>query len=247
VSWPDRIFITRKAGDVQRAACVWDAGHVAVIGAAQADPDVADIVLTTEQEGVGIAAGAGLADGRGAADAQVRRTPRSWRGNGFAACSDTDRNEQWRLKDDRCRRDRSTGRRRGPAGGLADTVVVTGLGSPSYDVFAADPQRSGVFSRWEPWLVLSRVGLGPEEVLMGFSSLASVAVRAPAHVTVVVRLTGATARPGCSAVIPFSGPFCASRGGVRHRRRYAYHRVRNGGAGRRAYPGPCGYLLRAGP
>jgi sulfopyruvate decarboxylase alpha subunit len=58
--WQERIYALLKAADVRQVAYVPDAGHAHVIRRAQADPDMRDIVLTTEEEGVALAAGAWL-------------------------------------------------------------------------------------------------------------------------------------------------------------------------------------------
>ncbi|MEO8040023.1 MAG: phosphonopyruvate decarboxylase [Betaproteobacteria bacterium] len=58
--WPDEIFALFKAGDVRQVAYVPDAGHAQVIRSAIADPDIHDIVLTTEEEGVAVVCGAWL-------------------------------------------------------------------------------------------------------------------------------------------------------------------------------------------
>jgi sulfopyruvate decarboxylase alpha subunit len=49
-----------KAGKVRQIAYVPDAGHAHVIRRAIADPDIEDVVLTTEEEGVALACGAWL-------------------------------------------------------------------------------------------------------------------------------------------------------------------------------------------
>src|SRR6185503_14248894 len=59
-AWPEAIFKTLKAADVRQIAYVPDAGHSHLIRRAQADPDIADVVLTTEEEGVALACGAWL-------------------------------------------------------------------------------------------------------------------------------------------------------------------------------------------
>jgi len=64
--WQDELFDVLKKGGVQQIAYLPDAGHSAAIRAARADPDVRDIVLTTEEEGVGIVAGAWLGGQRAA-------------------------------------------------------------------------------------------------------------------------------------------------------------------------------------
>lgn len=58
--WQEEIFALLKQHDVRQLAYVPDAGHSHVIRAAQADPDIRDIVLTTEEEGVALASGAWL-------------------------------------------------------------------------------------------------------------------------------------------------------------------------------------------
>jgi len=58
--WQQAIFRVLKAGDVRQVAYVPDAGHAHVIRCAVADPDIQDIVLTTEEEGVALACGAWL-------------------------------------------------------------------------------------------------------------------------------------------------------------------------------------------
>lgn len=59
-AWQASIFKVLKAGGVRQIAYVPDAGHAHVIREAIADPDIEDIVLTTEEEGVALAAGAWL-------------------------------------------------------------------------------------------------------------------------------------------------------------------------------------------
>lgn len=59
-SWQEKIYQALKRGGVRQVAYVPDAGHAHVIRRAQDDPDMRDIVLTTEEEGVALAAGAWL-------------------------------------------------------------------------------------------------------------------------------------------------------------------------------------------
>ena len=59
-AWPDEVHAVLKAAGVRQAAYVPDAGHARLIEALRADPEVAAIVLTTEEEGVAIAGGAWL-------------------------------------------------------------------------------------------------------------------------------------------------------------------------------------------
>lgn len=58
--WPTSIYRTLKEAGVKQMAYVPDAGHTTLINLFSADPDVASTVLTTEEEGVAIAAGAWL-------------------------------------------------------------------------------------------------------------------------------------------------------------------------------------------
>jgi len=66
VSWQSSIFESLKAADVRQVAYVPDAGHSETIRAAQADPEVHDTVLTTEEEGVALVSGAWLGGQRAA-------------------------------------------------------------------------------------------------------------------------------------------------------------------------------------
>ena len=59
-AWQDAIFKVFKAGGVRQIAYVPDAGHSRAIRSAIADPDIEDVVLTTEEEGVALATGAWL-------------------------------------------------------------------------------------------------------------------------------------------------------------------------------------------
>ncbi len=58
--WPTELYRLLKAARVQHMAYVPDAGHSALINLFLADLDVVSNVLTTEEEGVAIAAGAWL-------------------------------------------------------------------------------------------------------------------------------------------------------------------------------------------
>jgi len=58
--WQQAVFKVLKEGGVHQIAYVPDAGHAHVIRSAIADPDIQDIVLTTEEEGVAVACGAWL-------------------------------------------------------------------------------------------------------------------------------------------------------------------------------------------
>lgn len=64
--WPDRLFETFKRAGISQVGYVPDAGHAKLIELCRADPDIRDIVLTTEEEGVALAAGAWLGGARAA-------------------------------------------------------------------------------------------------------------------------------------------------------------------------------------
>ncbi len=84
--------------------------------------------------------------------------------------------------------------------GLGDALVVSGLGSPSYDLFAAGDRETN-FYLWAAMGGAAAMGLGlalarPErpvlvltgdgEALMGLGSLATIAVKRPANLTLAV-------------------------------------------------------------
>ena len=58
--WPTAVYRILKAADVRQMSYVPDAGHATLINLLDADPDVVANVLTTEEEGIAIAAGAWL-------------------------------------------------------------------------------------------------------------------------------------------------------------------------------------------
>jgi sulfopyruvate decarboxylase alpha subunit len=60
LDWPGEIFRVLKAANVAHMAYVPDAGHARLIELFHADPAVTTNVLTTEEEGIAIAAGAWL-------------------------------------------------------------------------------------------------------------------------------------------------------------------------------------------
>ena len=64
--WPDRLFETLKRGGVQQIGYVPDAGHARLIDRCRADSEIRDVVLTTEEEGVALSAGAWLGGERAA-------------------------------------------------------------------------------------------------------------------------------------------------------------------------------------
>ena len=59
-AWQQDIFNVLKEGGVRQIVYVPDAGHSHVIRSAIADPDIQDVVLTTEEEGVAVVSGAWL-------------------------------------------------------------------------------------------------------------------------------------------------------------------------------------------
>jgi sulfopyruvate decarboxylase alpha subunit len=59
-SWQAQVYAALRAAGVRQVGYVPDAGHAQLIEAAHADPDMHAVVLTTEEEGVALAAGAWL-------------------------------------------------------------------------------------------------------------------------------------------------------------------------------------------
>ena len=64
--WRADVFSVLKRHDIRHVAYVPDAGHAAAIEMAVADPAIASVALTTEEEGVAYLAGAWLGGERGA-------------------------------------------------------------------------------------------------------------------------------------------------------------------------------------
>ncbi len=64
--WPDRLFASFKRAGIRQVSYVPDAGHARLIDRCRADPQIRDVVLTTEEEGVALAAGAWLGGERAA-------------------------------------------------------------------------------------------------------------------------------------------------------------------------------------
>jgi len=64
--WRDHIFAALKAADIRQVGYVPDAGHARLIERCQADPDIRAVSLTTEEEGIALAAGAWLGGQRAA-------------------------------------------------------------------------------------------------------------------------------------------------------------------------------------
>ena len=65
-AWQEDIFNVLKQGNIRQVTYVPDAGHAHVIRRVHAEPSMRGIVLTSEQEGVAIAAGAWLGGERAA-------------------------------------------------------------------------------------------------------------------------------------------------------------------------------------
>ena len=64
--WQDEVFEALRRANVRQVAYVPDAGHARLIERAHADPDMRAVVLTTEEEGIALAAGAWLGGQRAA-------------------------------------------------------------------------------------------------------------------------------------------------------------------------------------
>jgi sulfopyruvate decarboxylase alpha subunit len=65
-TWPDELFDVLKAADIRQVAYVPDAGHARLIMRCHADAAMRAVVLTTEEEGIALAAGAWLGGQRAA-------------------------------------------------------------------------------------------------------------------------------------------------------------------------------------
>jgi sulfopyruvate decarboxylase alpha subunit len=65
-SWPDTIYAHFRRAGIRQVGYVPDAGHSRLIAHCQADNSITDVVLTTEEEGVGLVAGAALGGQRAA-------------------------------------------------------------------------------------------------------------------------------------------------------------------------------------
>lgn len=59
-SWQADVFAALKRAQIAQLGYVPDAGHAHLINAAHADPEIQTTVLTTEEEGIALAAGAWL-------------------------------------------------------------------------------------------------------------------------------------------------------------------------------------------
>jgi sulfopyruvate decarboxylase alpha subunit len=65
-SWPELIHAHFKRVGIRQVGYVPDAGHSRLIALCQQDNEMTDVVLTTEEEGVGLVAGASLGGQRAA-------------------------------------------------------------------------------------------------------------------------------------------------------------------------------------
>jgi len=65
-AWPDAIHAHFRRVGVRQVGYVPDAGHSRLIELCRADPHITDVVLTTEEEGIGLVAGAALGGQRAA-------------------------------------------------------------------------------------------------------------------------------------------------------------------------------------
>ena len=63
-TWQAEVYAVLKAAGITQIGYVPDAGHRHLIEAAHADPDMKPVVLTTEEEGIALAAGAWLGGAR---------------------------------------------------------------------------------------------------------------------------------------------------------------------------------------
>jgi sulfopyruvate decarboxylase alpha subunit len=64
--WREDVFAALKAAEIRQVGYVPDAGHTHLIERCQADPEIRAIGLTSEEEGIGLAAGAWLGGQRAA-------------------------------------------------------------------------------------------------------------------------------------------------------------------------------------
>src|SRR6201996_742625 len=64
--WPDQLFDVLKGADIRQVGYVPDAGHARLIQRCKEDNDIRDVMLSTEEEGVALAAGAWLGGQRSA-------------------------------------------------------------------------------------------------------------------------------------------------------------------------------------
>jgi sulfopyruvate decarboxylase alpha subunit len=65
-AWPEAIYAEFRRVGIRQVGYVPDAGHSRLIALCVADPNIHDVVLTSEEEGVALIAGAALGGQRGA-------------------------------------------------------------------------------------------------------------------------------------------------------------------------------------
>ena len=65
LDWRHEIFAVLKAAEIRQVAYVPDAGHARLIELCRADPTIRSVPLTSEEEGIGLLAGAWLGGERG--------------------------------------------------------------------------------------------------------------------------------------------------------------------------------------
>lgn len=66
IPWPDALYQTLKSAHVRQVGYVPDAGHKRLIELCRADKSIKSVVLSTEEEGIGLATGAWLGGARSA-------------------------------------------------------------------------------------------------------------------------------------------------------------------------------------
>jgi len=64
LTWQPGVYAALKQANIRQIGYVPDAGHAHLIEAAHADPDMKAVVMTTEEEGIALAAGAWLGGDR---------------------------------------------------------------------------------------------------------------------------------------------------------------------------------------
>ena len=60
LTWQPGVYAALKRAGIRQIGYVPDAGHAHLIDSAHADPDMSTVVMTTEEEGIALAAGAWL-------------------------------------------------------------------------------------------------------------------------------------------------------------------------------------------
>ena len=64
LTWQPGVYAALKQANIRQIGYVPDAGHAHLIEAAHADPDMKTVVMTTEEEGIALSAGAWLGGDR---------------------------------------------------------------------------------------------------------------------------------------------------------------------------------------